>query len=378
MTNFNRVVNKVHKDWFFGGETSAVFSDVQYINGKFFALAANNSCFTSQDGKNWHENFLYGTKSVAYGNGRYVSVGHSSVSISSDGESWKSVSRPVSKELITKGFFTNNHHVLVGEEIVTSNNGTEWEARRSRENNDYVFHEQYKDVSFGNNRYVAVGTAGESMKGKGIIAISADGNNWKVQETGKAPLASVTFGKGLFVAVGQNGLVLTSKDCRNWQDKSIAASTHLMNVTYGNGVFVALGDTSTNMIEVSSEKKSYTSEHVQGDGVVLVSADGKQWKERYRLPKAFLRGITFGENGFVVVCDGGKVLHSKNGKEWKSTPIEGLGDNMFGGVTYGGGYYLASVFSKGIFYVSRTGEEWTKKEIKMKGVVYSTGQRNTV
>ncbi|MFN7278644.1 MAG: hypothetical protein ACK5VH_00670, partial [bacterium] len=54
---------------------------------------------------------------------------------------------------------------------------------------------------------------------------------------------SVTYGNGLFVAVSQNGYVMTSPDVITWTTSTAAASNQWRSVTYGNGVFGAVSNT---------------------------------------------------------------------------------------------------------------------------------------
>jgi hypothetical protein len=54
----------------------------------------------------------------------------------------------------------------------------------------------------------------------------------------------VTYGNGLFVAVGTGGTILTSPDGVNWTVQA-SGGNHLHSVTYGNGTFVAVGEGGT-------------------------------------------------------------------------------------------------------------------------------------
>jgi photosystem II stability/assembly factor-like uncharacterized protein len=51
----------------------------------------------------------------------------------------------------------------------------------------------------------------------------------------------VTYGNGLFVAVGARGTILTSSDGANWTKQTSPTDDLLIAVTYGNGIFVAVG-----------------------------------------------------------------------------------------------------------------------------------------
>jgi hypothetical protein len=51
----------------------------------------------------------------------------------------------------------------------------------------------------------------------------------------------VTYGNGLFVAVGEDGAILTSPDGVSWTRRTSGGNL-LYGVTYGNGTFVAVGE----------------------------------------------------------------------------------------------------------------------------------------
>jgi hypothetical protein len=55
----------------------------------------------------------------------------------------------------------------------------------------------------------------------------------------------VTYGNGLFVAVGEDGAILTSPDGVSWTRQTLGTGNLLYDVTYGNGTFVAVGDWGT-------------------------------------------------------------------------------------------------------------------------------------
>ena len=54
-------------------------------------------------------------------------------------------------------------------------------------------------------------------------------------------LIGVTYGNGLFVAVGTSGTILTSPDGVTWTQRTSGTDDTLRGVTHGNGTFVAVG-----------------------------------------------------------------------------------------------------------------------------------------
>jgi hypothetical protein len=82
---------------------------------------------------------------------------------------------------------------------------------------------------------------------------SAIDNDWR----------SVTYGNGLFVAVGASGTgnrVMTSPDGITWTSRSSAADNAWYSVTYGNGLYVAVASTGTgNRVMTSPDGITWTS-----------------------------------------------------------------------------------------------------------------------
>ena len=144
------------------------------------------------------------------------------------------------------------------------------------------------DVTFANDVFVAVGTshATSAPEDRPLIATSADGVAWTVQETGlpldvNRRLYVVTYGNGRFVAMGRDVVqgtpsLTTSTDGVIWTAGS-GPTTAIYDVTYGadRDRFVAVGEG------------------------VWVSVDGLSWAqtspprpqlERRRVRRAAIRG----------------------------------------------------------------------------------------
>ena len=108
-------------------------------------------------------------------------------------------------------------------------------------------------VTYGNGRYVAVGS--DEGSDFGLIETSEDGVNWTVR--GERPdynppmyvldLFKVTYGNGTFVAVGFDGYgvygnLYNSTNGITWTSHTNATVSNFCGVTYGGGLFVAVGD----------------------------------------------------------------------------------------------------------------------------------------
>ena len=95
-------------------------------------------------------------------------------------------------------------------------------------------------VAYGDGQWVAVGE-------QGTILTSMDGTAWTVRSSGFPArwLVGVGYGtpggSGLWVVVGESGLILTSPDAVTWTARR-TAGPRINAVSYGNGTFVAADD----------------------------------------------------------------------------------------------------------------------------------------
>ncbi len=239
-------------------------SRVTYGKGIFVAVGATGTILTSPDGITWTPNtagiasYLGG---VTYGSGTFVAVGYTGT-------------------------------------ILTSSDGVTWTSRTSG------IYSAFLEVTYGNGIFVAVALSED-------ILTSPDGITWTQQRItrttanavttpirktspGNPPLRGVTYGNGIFVAVGDAGTILTSPDGITWTPRNSGTSYFLSGVTYGEGSFVAVG----NIGPPSTW------------GTILTSPDGVTWISRNSGTTAFLRGVTYGNSTYVAVGDHGTIIQS--------------------------------------------------------------------
>ena len=88
--------------------------------------------------------------------------------------------------------------------------------------------------------FVAVGTGG-------VILISQDSAvTWTMMGYGATyNLAGVTYGDGIFIAVGEYSTIVSSMLGSGWAVRTSGTAKRMSSVTYGNGTFMAVGDGST-------------------------------------------------------------------------------------------------------------------------------------
>jgi len=230
------------------------------------------------------------------------------------------------------------------------------------------------DVTYGDGLYVAVGNSG-------TLTTSTDGTTWTTRTSGfgTAFIVGVTYGDGLYVAVGNSGTLTTSPDGTTWTTRTSGfGTTTIRGVTYGDGLYVAVGNSGT--LTTSTDGTTWTtrtsgfgtttiSDVTYGDGLYVAvgysgtmttSTDGITWTTRTSgFGTSIIRGVTYGDGLYVAVGNSGTLTTSTDGTTW-TTRTSGFGTAFIVGVTYGDGLYVA-VGDSGKLTTSTDGITWTSR-----------------
>ena len=230
--------------------------------------------------------------------------------------------------------------------IIASNFGITWTTRTSGFGTTIIW-----DVTYGDGLYVAVGESG-------TLTTSTDGITWTTRTSGFGTtiIYGVTYGDGLYVAVGDSGKLTTSTDGTTWTTRTSGfGTTRIYGVTYGDGLYVAVGSS----------------------GTLTTSPDGTTWTTRTSgFGTTIIRGVTYGDGLYVAVGDSGKLTTSTDGITW-TTRTSGFGTTIIWDVTYGDGLYVA-VGASGTLTTSTDGTTWTSRtsgfgSSTVYGVTYGDG-----
>jgi hypothetical protein len=183
-------------------------------------------------------------------------------------------------------------------------------------------------------QFVAVGD-------NGTILTSPDAATWtpEVSSFG-GRLRGVTAGSNTYVAVGESGAILTSPNGASWSCQSSGITETLRAVTAGPNGFVAVGGDSA--------------------AKILVSGDGVTWSAVTAVANGTLRGVVYGGSGFVAVGTHGTILASRDGAAWTSQ-ASGSSDRIDGIVWTGTRYEAAT--ATGELLTSSDGVTWASSSI---------------
>ncbi len=123
----------------------------------------------------------------------------------------------------------------------------------------------------------------------GLVATARGQSQWVVKGgTPNTSLNAVTFANGLFVAVGDNGTILTSPDGDVWTARPSGTTDRLLAIAFGNGRFVAT--------RVNPNSPAITSpDAINWTPVSLTDSNGSP------AGSGVTRGIAFGDGRFLAV-----------------------------------------------------------------------------
>jgi hypothetical protein len=177
--------------------------------------------------------------------------------------------------------------------------------------------------------------------------------NWIRQDSGiSANLSGITFGNQRFVAVGSMGAIVVSTNAIDWTNRSVPATNTLTAVAHGNGNFVAIGFYT-----------AYSFGFPRAIPIVWTSNNGTIWTNSPSI-SFVAQDVTFGNDLFVALgVDAAiKISTSRDGVNWTSANWPGY--DLYC-VTAGRGMFVAAgqnIIDDGTqIATSFDGRNWTKR-----------------
>lgn len=334
--------------------STPLLNSVTYGAGRFVAvgsapgLGLSTLILHSSDGAHWERislNGFYAQQCVAYGDGRFIAAGASSIMVSTDGLNWgfvQSVSKQI--ESVTYGA---GQYVAVGDDgsILISADGASWEARTP------LTPRRLLGVTYGAGRFVAAGA-------RGTMLTSIDTVRWTAVPSGTPDrLETIDFSGGLFVSAGENGTLITSTNGTTWTKQNLGITRDLDGMEIANGVLVVVGKggsilTSTDGVEYTTQNAVVTNDlhgvtwggglwiAVGEPGIILTSSNAVDWISRATGTTNSLKDATYANGQWIVVGTQGTIVRSTDGVNWAATvtnPAYDLND-----VAYGNGLFLVA------------------------------------
>ena len=206
-------------------------------------------------------------------------------------------------------------------------------------------------IAFGNNTYVTVGNAAtiysaqyDYLKPGGVTD-----TGWVAPTTSPITtvtnLTSVIYNGTKFVALGDDGSIITSTDANTWNAATAITSPPVMNaLAYHSGNYVAVGNsgaiytntssgisnawvsrtppTTNNLYGISYVNGRFIAvgavDAVSAMGTLLTSPDGITWTAQTSNSGDALRHVAYGANNYVAVGDNGAIVSSPDATTWSA------------------------------------------------------------
>ena len=236
------------------GTTSTLY-EIAYGNSTFVAVGDSGTHLYSRDNGGtwstgtWSENDR--VTGVAFGNNTFIGVsiyGEYVTKSVDNGSNWSKKAQGIAVYDVTYG---NSKFVASGDNGAiqhSSNDGENWTNGDAGTSTNYLW-----GITFGNNRFLTVGYSGwlsySSDNGSDFTALTIPLAN---------SLYSTAYGNNIFVSVGYYSVVVSDNDMS--EDPILKANSYYFNdVTFGNGVFVAVGNDEN--IYTSTDGDTWTKVH---------------------------------------------------------------------------------------------------------------------
>ena len=326
----------------FGGIPIAIASSSTL--GRYTIVTTGEDVFTSTNGTTWTTAFsqtqkavvtITGINQVAFLNSQFVTVGGLKIYTSTNGTLWKPTQNSV--QLFGEGAYSTSldRTVVIGEfgTVYTRVGLGTWQyISNIATSNDL------KQViwSATKNLFIAVGD-------QGTIITSSNGTTWTVQTSGTTQdLLTVTESlvNGTLIVGGKNATILTSSAGTAW-----AAAT----VTTANTTYTINSISSSNSTHIASYFNTANNELSY-----LISSTGSSWAEgSVKILASSACKIKWDQEKFIGIGLYEHYIYSYNGTDWYTSgsfPLNSIAATSTG--------TLAAVGNKSIIVSTNSGKIW--------------------
>lgn len=218
---------------------------VLWTGDRFVAVGA--CVLTSNDASDWNASSGdYDMYDVALADTVLIGVGENIYRSYDNGKTWEDVAILRGRcygvawsgsKLVTAGFYYENdgtHTALC--QVSTEIDGTGWTTQHFHNPGSFL------DVTWTGSQFILVGS-------DGVIKTSSDGEQWEDRDSGTLEhLWGVSSLNDSVVVVGLNGTILTSADGIDWIARNSGTSNHFYGVSASDTRIIAAGSNGTILV----------------------------------------------------------------------------------------------------------------------------------
>lgn len=208
-----------------------------------------------------------------------------------------------------------------------------------------------EDVRYAAGRWLAVGQNGTILS-----TTDAQGAGWvTIPSALRGELRAIGYGAGRWVVIESGRKLWTSTDAVHWSELAVPGQDTLSSIEYANGLWVLVGAGASG-------------------AVILTSTDLQTWSPRDAQQTGYLMDVSYGNGRWVAVGEGypggpgrERMLTSSDGINW--TPglsPDGPVGPILNAVAYGDGQFLA-VGNQGNLLQSADGVAWLRRDAGQSG-----------
>lgn len=366
------------------------FEQVLWDGAQYIAFGGNQVVATSPDGDDWTPHkvpFTYFQQAAS--SGKVTVAVDAGILVSSDGVNWESVTLPSKWCCFNSIFWTGKRFLLNGvfegvDSIAISEDGKSWSLS------------SLGGPTMGSAQSYAVSGDTVVMAGQGGIFYSFDhGLKWS-PVVSSPPCVGLVRVSGVFLAVTQDGRILTSSSGVGWVDRSGLVDT--LNALSGRTdqswseagyldgkIFLAgatffessnLANWSENtsllswwsMARASSPTRKRNLTYANQDlfmfgagGVIWGRRHGEDWSLRSRaVTLHHLKSVAVGAGVWIAVGDSGTIVRSTDGKSWSRVEV-GCGADL-SKVLFAQGKFRV-LGDSGVVLSSQDGSSWIRSSV---------------
>jgi hypothetical protein len=225
-------------NWTTASSGTESLNAVGWNGTQWVVVGGNGVVYSSPDGLTWTQRAiaLVATtlRGVAWSGVLWVAVGDTGTIITSpDGITWTNRTLG-SGETFRAVAYGAGSFVVVGDAIIRSSpDGITWTTRVVTGGSSPSLY----GIAFDGRSWVAVG-------GSGVVVSSPDGFTWTLRSTPSSlALSAIAFdAHGVWLASGSSGVLLSSYDSVTWTPRVSTQSLALAGVRFAQGVWVVVGD----------------------------------------------------------------------------------------------------------------------------------------